>query len=144
MLYSGLAGLRRWPTQIWVWLPVILVETASTAFESGKVSSVLLLDDDDEWAQSFIKVLTDAGIKASRQDNANSLPSADLLLVDEHSASFSMDDVLASVKKANLADKTIVLTAALNPERVTYYLRNGLKDVQPKPYVAEEVAALLK
>jgi response regulator of citrate/malate metabolism len=55
-----------------------------------------------------------------------------------------VDDVLASVKKANLADKTIVLTAALNPERVTYYLRNGLKDVQPKPYVAEEVAALLK
>jgi DNA-binding NtrC family response regulator len=88
--------------------------------------------------------LADAGIKASRLDNPDSLSAADLLFVDEHSASFSMDDVLASVKKANLADKTIVLTAVLNPERVTHYLREGLKDVQPKPYVAEEVADLLK
>jgi hypothetical protein len=131
-------------TQVWVWLPVILVATESTTFKTDKVSSIVLLDDDDEWAQSFLTVLADAGIKASRQDNANSLPAADLLLVDEHSASFSMDDALASVKKANLADKTIVLTAALNPERVTHYLREGLKDVQPKPYVAEEVADLLK
>ena len=131
-------------TQVWISLPYVLVPADSTAFEPGKVASVLLLDDDDEWAQSFLKVLTDAGIKAFRQDKAESLPDADLLFVDEHSASFSMDDVLASVKKANLAEKTIVLTATLNPERVTHYLREGLRDVQPKPYVAEEVAALLK
>ena len=131
-------------TQVWIWLPVVLVTGASTDFKPDKISSVMLLDDDDEWAQSFLKVLTDAGIKASRQDKADSLPTTDLLFVDEHSASFSMDDVLASVKKANLADKTIVLTAAFNPERVMHYLREGLKDVQPKPYVAKEVAALLK
>jgi len=52
--------------------------------------------------------------------------------------------VLASVKKADLTGKTVVLTAALNPERVTRYLRAGLHDVQPKPYVAGEVAELLK
>jgi len=131
-------------TQVWISLPYVLVTADSTAFEPGKVASVLLLDDDDEWARSFLKVLTDAGIKASRQDKAASLSDADLLFVDEHSASFSMDDVLASVKKADLADKTIVLAAALNPERVTHYLREGLRDVQPKPYVAEEVVALLK
>ena len=104
----------------------------------------MLLDDDDEWAQSFLNVLTEAGIRASRQNTLDKLPKADLLFVDEHSASFSMDDVLVTAKKAKLADKTVVLTAAFNPERVTHYLREGLRDVQPKPYWAEEVAALLK
>jgi len=131
-------------TQVQIWLPFVVVTAAAADFKPDKVSSVLLLDDDDEWAQSFLTVLADAGIKTSRQDDTNSLPAADLILVDEHSASFSMDDVLASVKKANLADKTIVLTAALNPERVTQYLNEGLRDVQPKPYRADEVAALLK
>lgn len=131
-------------TQVQIWLPFVVVTAAAADFKPDKVSSVLLLDDDDEWAQSFLSVLADAGIKASRLDKADSLPTADLLFVDEHSASFSMDDVLASVKKADLADKTIVLTAALNPERVMQYLNEGLRDVQPKPYRADEVAALLK
>jgi hypothetical protein len=52
--------------------------------------------------------------------------------------------VLASIKKANLADKTVVLTATLNPESVTAYLREGFRDVQPKPYLTDEVAELLK
>jgi DNA-binding NtrC family response regulator len=131
-------------TQVQIWLPFVVVTAAVADFKPDKVSSVLLLDDDDEWAQSFLSVLADAGIKASRQDKVGSLPDIDLLFVDEHSASFSMEDVLASVKKANLADKTIVLTAALNPERVTQYLNEGLRDVQSKPYRADEVAALLK
>jgi hypothetical protein len=131
-------------TQVQVWLPAVIVAAGSTDFKSDKVSSVLLLDDDDEWSQSFLSVLADAGIKASRQDSLDKLPEADLLFVEEHSASYSMDDVLAFVKKANLADKTVVLTAALNPERVTRYLREGLRDVQPKPYMAQEVAVLLK
>ena len=130
-------------TQVSIWLPVARVGESSVV-AAGEVSSVLLLDDDDEWAQNFLKMLADAGLKASRQDTLDKLPPADLFFVDEHSASFSMDDVLATVKKANLAGKTVVLTAALNPERVTHYLREGLKDVQPKPYMAEEVAALLK
>jgi signal transduction histidine kinase len=129
-------------TQVQVWLPAGRVPTE--ALTKGTVTSLLLLDDDDEWSQFFLQALKDAGLKASRQDTLDALPAVDLLLVDEHSASFSMDDVLASVKQAGLADKTIVLTAALNPERVTRYLRAGLCDVQPKPYTVEEVAALVK
>lgn len=131
-------------TQVEIWLPLARVADADTPISLGEAKSVLLLDDDDEWAQNFLKVLTDAGIVASFQTNADKLPQADLLFVDEHSASFFMDDVLVSVKKANLADRTVILTAALNPERVTRYLREGLQDVRPKPYTAEEVAALLK
>jgi signal transduction histidine kinase len=129
-------------TQVQVWLPAGRVP--AEALTKGTVTSLLLLDDDDEWSQFFLQALKDAGLKASRQDTLDALPAVDLLLVDEHSASFSMDDVLASVKQAGLADKTIVLTAALNPERVTRYLRAGLCDVQPKPYTVEEVAALVK
>jgi K+-sensing histidine kinase KdpD len=136
-----IASVEGQGTQVQIWLPVASVGTGSLT--TGKVASVLLLDDDDEWAQNFIETLTRAGIKISRQDTLDNLPEADLLLVDEHSASFSMDEVLASVKEAGLAEKTIVLTAALNPERVTHYLRAGLRDVQPKPYTAEEMAALL-
>jgi GAF domain-containing protein len=129
-------------TQVQIWLPVGQVK--AKALTSAAVANILLLDDDDEWAQAFLKVLTDSGLNASRQEVLADLPAADLLLVDDFSASFSMDDVLASVTKAGLASRTLVLTTALNPERVTRYLRAGLRDVQPKPYTVEEVAALLK
>jgi hypothetical protein len=130
-------------TQVDIWLPVVRM-AESNLVASDEVASVLLLGDDDEWARDFLKLLTDAGVKASRQDKLDKLPEADLLFVEEHSESYSMDDVLASVKKAHLTGKTIVLTTALNPERVTQYLNEGLRDVQPKPYRADEVAALLK
>jgi len=131
-------------TKFELWLPVAKVAGSTKTVTFGEIANVLLLDDDDEWAQNFLKVLADAGINASRQDKLDNLPKADLIFVDEHSASLSMDEVLATVKRAGLADKTIVVTAAFNPERVTYYLREGLRDVQPKPYTAEEMAALLK
>ena len=68
-----------------------------------------------QWEITLAEMLTDAGVKVTRQDKADELPAADLVFVDEHSASYSMEEVLASVKKANLADRTIVLTAAINP-----------------------------
>jgi hypothetical protein len=129
-------------TQVEIWLPVASVE--GSPLVPGQVANVLLLDDDDAWSQGFVKMLADAGIKIARHDKLDDLPKADLLLVDEHSASFSMDDVLASIKKVGLADKAIVLTTALNPESVTAYLREGLRDVQLKPYSVDEVAELLK
>jgi DNA-binding NtrC family response regulator len=130
-------------TQVEIWLPIVHMAEFN-ANVTGDVANVLLLDDDDEWAQNFVKVLADAGINATRQDKLDQLSQADLIFVEEYSALLSMEDVLASVKKADLADKTIVLTAALNPERVTHYLNEGLRDVQPKPYMAQEVAVLLK
>jgi response regulator of citrate/malate metabolism len=52
--------------------------------------------------------------------------------------------VLFALSKAGLASKTIILTAAINPERVTQFLRHGAKDVQVKPYSNREVSELLK
>ena len=71
-------------------------------------------------------------------------PAADLILVDEHIASVPLIDVLSALSKAGLASKTVILTAAINPERVTQFLRHGAKDVQVKPYSNREVSELLK
>ncbi|MCE7861112.1 MAG: hypothetical protein DYG86_15165 [Chloroflexi bacterium CFX2] len=65
-------------------------------------------------------------------------------MVDEHIASASLSDVLAAISKAGLAPKTIILTSAISPERVTQYMRGGLKDVTVKPYSVNELNDLLK
>ncbi|MFZ5820811.1 MAG: GAF domain-containing protein [Chloroflexota bacterium] len=125
-----------------IWLPLAYASASPVALP-GNPPAVLLLDDNDEWAHDFVQAAKKAGAKIARQSNLDSFPSVDLLLVDEHAASFSMDEALAAVKEAGLAGKTVVLTAALNPERVTRYLRAGLRDVKPKPYSAQEISALL-
>ena len=105
---------------------------------------ILLVDDDDEWAAAFAALLGGAGVKVTRQTSLKKLPAADLVLVDEYCSALSMDEALSALEKAGLTSKTVILTAALNPERVTRYLRSGVKDVQPKPYTAAEIAALLQ
>lgn len=129
-------------TQVEIYLLLGYTPAIPLAF-SGHVSSALLLDDNDEWAQAFLREVKKAGGKIARQSSLDAFPAADLLLVDEHAASFSMDEVLDAVNEAGLAEKTVVLTAALNPEAVTRYLRAGLRDVQPKPYTPQEISALL-
>jgi GAF domain-containing protein len=108
------------------------------------ISSILLVDDDDEWASAFATLLGGAGVKVTRQTNLKKLPEADLVLVDEYCSALGVDEALAALEKAGLTSKTVILTAALNPERVTRYLRGGVKDVQPKPYTAAEIGALLQ
>jgi response regulator of citrate/malate metabolism len=71
-------------------------------------------------------------------------PAADLILVDEYLAAVPLADVLAALVKAGLASKTVVLTSAISPERVTRFLRDGIKDVTVKPYSGAEVSELLK
>jgi GAF domain-containing protein len=110
---------------------------------SDKSLNILLIDDDDEWARALSAALSKAGHKVNRQTELKKLPAADLVLVDEYCASVSIDVVLAAVKKAGLAAQTVIVTAALSPERVAEFLRAGVKDVQAKPYGASEISALL-
>jgi response regulator of citrate/malate metabolism len=51
---------------------------------------------------------------------------------------------LSALSKAGLASKTVVLTSAINPERVTKFLRGGVKDVTLKPYSGGEISELLR
>ncbi|MDP1546800.1 MAG: hypothetical protein Q8L87_12315, partial [Anaerolineales bacterium] len=83
-------------------------------------------------------------VKLTQSTDLKKIPSTDLILVDENIASLPLTDVLAALSKAGLAPKTIILTSAINPERVTQYLRDGVKDVTVKPYSSGEVSELLK
>ncbi len=115
-----------------------------TSLESASSASIFLVDDDDEWARQFCALLEAAGKKITRQTDLSAIPKASLVLVEEYCAFISIDEVLKNLKNAKLLDKTIVLTAAINAERTTEFLRAGVSDVLLKPYTPEEIAEFLK
>ncbi len=112
--------------------------------QQGSVKDILLIDDNDDWAKLFTELLKSTKVKLTQSTDLKKLPSADMILVDENIASISLTEVLAALSKAGLASKTVILTSAINPERVTQYLRDGVKDVTVKPYSGTEVSELLK
>jgi signal transduction histidine kinase len=114
------------------------------SIDAGSVKNILLIDDDDDWSKLFGKLLKDSKVKLIQSTDLANLPAADLILVDEHIASLSLTDVLSALSKAGLASKTVILTTAINPERVTQFLRDGVRDVTVKPYVGGEISELLK
>ncbi len=114
------------------------------AIEAGSVRNILLIDDNDDWAKLFARLLKDTKVKLTQSTDLKKLPAADLILVDEHIAAISLTDVLVVLSKAGLSSKTVILTSAINPERVTKFLRDGVKDVTLKPYSGSEISELLK
>jgi GAF domain-containing protein/CheY-like chemotaxis protein/anti-sigma regulatory factor (Ser/Thr protein kinase) len=117
-----------------------IVET----IEAGSLKDILLIDDDDDWADLFAQLLKRTKVKLTQSTDLKKLPAADLILVDENITSISLTDVLSALSKAGLASKTVILTSAINPERVTQFLRDGIKDVTVKPYASREVTELFK
>ena len=112
--------------------------------QPGSVKNILLIDDNDDWATLLTEMFKGAKVKLTQSTDLKKLPDADLILVDENIASVPLTDVLAALSKAKLTPKTVILTSAINPERVTQYLRDGLKDVTVKPYSTDELNELLK
>jgi DNA-binding NtrC family response regulator len=112
--------------------------------EAGGVKSILLIDDNDDWANLLKEMLKGTKVKLTQSTDLKKFPSADLVLVDENLASVSLTDVLSALSKAGLAASTVILTSAINPERVTQYLRDGMKDATVKPYSADELSELLR
>jgi CheY-like chemotaxis protein/two-component sensor histidine kinase len=105
--------------------------------------SVLLIDDDDDWARWATNALAAAGKSVTRQIAADKVAQADLILVDEALEAASLADTLAALQVAGAAGKTIVVSAAVKVERTTSYLQAGAKDAVLKPYTPGELAALL-
>jgi response regulator of citrate/malate metabolism len=89
-------------------------------------------------------LLKDTKVKLTQSIDLKKIPAADLILVDENIVSLPLADVLSALSKAGLVSKTVVLTSAINPERVTKFLRDGVKDVTLKPYSGSEISELLK
>jgi len=112
--------------------------------EAGRVKSILLIDDKDDWAALFANLLKGTKVKLTQSTDLKNFPAADLILVDEHIKSIPLLELLSALSKTGLVSKTVILTAAINPERVTQFLRHGALDVTLKPYSAREVSELLK
>jgi GAF domain-containing protein len=115
-----------------------------TPIETGGVKNILLIDDDDNWAKLFAGLLKDSKVKLTQSIDLKKFPPADLILVDEYIASIPLTEALSALTKAGLALKTVVLTSAITPERVTKFMRDGVKDVTLKPYCGAEISELLK
>jgi GAF domain-containing protein/anti-sigma regulatory factor (Ser/Thr protein kinase) len=129
-------------TTVAMFMPSGRVEHAPV--ESGGIKNILLIDDDDNWSKLFAELLKDTKVKLTQSTDLKKFPAAELILVDEYVNSVSLDDVLTALTKAGLASKTIVLTSAISPERVTKFMRDGVKDVAVKPYSSVEIGELLK
>lgn len=129
-------------TTVAMFMPRGVVNNAQV--QTGSVKNILLIDDNDDWSNLFAELLKDSKVKLTQSTDLKNIPAADLILVDENIASVSLTDVLSALSKAGLAAKTVILTSAINPERVTKFLRDGVKDVTVKPYSASEVSELLK
>jgi K+-sensing histidine kinase KdpD len=105
--------------------------------------SVLLIDDDDDWARWAATALAAAGKSVAREMATDQVAQADLILVDEALEAAPLAGTLAALQAAGAAGKTIVVAAAVKVERTTSYLQAGAKDVVLKPYTPGELAALL-
>jgi signal transduction histidine kinase len=119
-------------TAVEIRLPIGRFE--ATALET--TPAISLIDDDDAWARSF-----SGAVKTAKRAAAPD-PKAELILVDEHLEEADFEAVIESLQKAGLAAKTIVLTAALDVDRMTRLLRLGLQDVRLKPYSPAEIPSL--
>jgi len=129
-------------TTVALFMPGVTVDVETP--QAGKVKNILLIDDNDDWAKLFTELLKDTKVKLTQSVSLDKFPAADLILVDENIASASLTEILSALSKAGLLSKTVVLTSAINPERVTQFLREGVADVLLKPYTGAEVTELLK
>jgi GAF domain-containing protein/anti-sigma regulatory factor (Ser/Thr protein kinase) len=119
-------------------------QAGTEAIQVGSVKNVLLIDDNDDWANFFSEALKGTKVKLTQSTDLKKFPAADLILVDENIASIPLAEVLSALLKAGLNSKTVILTSAINPERVTQFMRDGVKDVNVKPYSSGEISELLK
>jgi signal transduction histidine kinase len=117
-------------TAVRVVLPVGQLQTASL----GRPPLTCLIDDDDPWARSFVDTVGTV-TRATRPD-----PNAELIVIDEYSA--PAESVIEMVLKDGLGSKTVVVTAALNVDRMTRLLRRGIRNVVLKPYSPAEYPPL--
>jgi signal transduction histidine kinase len=101
--------------------------------EVHKDAAIVLLADESEWAKSFLAAVHSA---ARRETPAE----ADLLVLDESFSRF--EETVEALKQSGLAGKTIIVTTALDVDRMTRLLRQGFRDMKRKPYSPAEIPAL--
>ncbi|RPI30249.1 MAG: GAF domain-containing protein [Chloroflexota bacterium] len=112
---------------------------------SAGPSNIMIIDDDDTWAQKAAQILTQAGKIVIRAAGIECQiePEPQMIWVDEAITGARISDVLEALNSKGLIGITIVVAAAMKVERTTAYLKAGVKDVALKPYTPGEILALL-
>jgi len=137
--HQGSLSLRSIPrqgTRVEILLPAA-VGVKGGLFSAGK-KTVLLLDDNDTWAEFAAQTLTNAGHTVLRE-LGKSTP--DLTLVDEVQQR-PLNEILDELSRKDLAAKTILLSSAPNPEQMTRLAQRGFRKVALKPYTQAEFTTL--
>ncbi len=109
------------------------IESAPPKAIKNAPDRVSVIAPKGKWTDFISATLEKSGSALSKTIDS----AADILLLDEILA----DQTLPSLEK--LCQKTIILSAAPRVERITEYLRIGIKDVLLKPYTAEELEKIL-
>ena len=110
---------------------------------SALPEEIVLIDDKDAWAEMLKEQVAGAGVTLTHTQDATDLPHAEIILVDEHMRTNSPEEIREALIKAGAADKTIILTNALQVEQTADFINAGFKDVALKPYTVAEIAELL-
>lgn len=114
---------------------ITLPAARPTPTELAETPSIVLLDDEDDWARFLLTTLPSARLAAAPAE-------ADLLLIDQHIERADFDALIEQTLQAGLAAKTLVLTAAMDVDKMTRLLRAGIRDVRLKPYSPAELPSL--
>jgi CheY-like chemotaxis protein len=123
-------------------LPAIAMPARPANLEAAP-QNIFLIDDEDAWAQFVIETLETAGKKVTLGPSAGQMETADLILIDEALVSADSMEVLQALKEAGAADKTLLVAASLEVEKVITYMQTGIKDAVLKPYTPRELAEIL-
>ena len=121
-------------------LPV--AENLASADLGAAPDNVLLVAEESEWSAFVSAAFSSAKKNVVRQLDAKGASEAGLIIVDE-AVSVSVIEILDALKASGMAQKTILVSSALQVERTTQYMRVGLYDVRLKPFTTEALAALL-
>lgn len=131
----ALTSIPRQGTRVEILLPAA-TQPGSGLISSGK-KNILLLDDDDSWAEFATQTLSNAGHNLTRTLSA----SPDLVLVDEFQQTPLMD-ILEKLAAARLTEKTVLLSAAPSAEKMNSLAQKGFRRVALKPYTQAEFHTL--
>jgi GAF domain-containing protein/CheY-like chemotaxis protein len=110
---------------------------------SALPEKIVLIDDEDAWAEMLKEQVAQAGKTLLHTQEAKNLSQAEVILVDEHLGKTSFEEIQNALKESDAADKTIILTNALQVEQTADFINAGFKDVSLKPHTSAEIAALL-
>ncbi len=124
-------------------IPVFIGKLEPAVLPAG--ASILIIDDEDPWSRFVENVLIEAGntVALLPEVPADMVP-FDIVLVDDLIRAVPSNRILKRISKAEVGEKTLVVTSDLRVERTMEVMRFGVRDMFVKPYTKAELAEKLQ